>query len=607
MCLVEEKSSIKPLASCAVPISNGLSIFTNTDVVRKAREGVLEYLLINHPLDCPICDQGGECDLQDQSMVFGADRGRFYEKKRSTPNKNLGFFVKTFLNRCIQCARCTRFLNDLAGVHSLELLGRGFKTEISTYIKGFIKSELSGNIIDLCPVGALTSKPYSFRARVWELSKIYTYDIMDGFGSNIQIDFRGLEVLRVLPRTNKLLNEEWISDKTRFFYDALKLQRLTNPYFIENREFKKVNWLNSLYIFRNKLLSYLKGLKEINYFSTPLYFENGNFLDLETASYIKAYSSLLSTKPLLSKFSCDFRSEFGIIDLEQLNMDSDNQVSNLFLYNINLRFESPILNLKIKKLINQVHKDIKIYNIGFLSNFNYKCKHLNLGLCRRTLNFINSSKKSLLFKNINSSFPKSPFSMVFEVADNLAKLTTREVSIKGYRKGVSPSLISFDGLGSGTFSYHSFLSIYLLHHIEEEYLGSSTSNRSLLLPTKFYLEKLSTFCNNAFNFFDTSNHFSFKIPNTKEDWAILKALIEISTNNLNLSIELNFKKFFQLKKFLKAKYEPLKLFYKKTTKRSVVNNYFSTNNVCRISPILSLASKAQNTNNNFLYNMILKF
>lgn len=166
MCLIEEKSSIKPLASCAITLISGLQIFTNTEIVRKAREGVLEYLLINHPLDCPICDQGGECDLQDQTMVFGSDKGRFYDTKRSTSNKNLGFFVKTFLNRCIHCARCTRFLHDLAGTPELQLLGRGYKTEISNYVFKNLTSELSGNIIDLCPVGALTSKPYAFKARV---------------------------------------------------------------------------------------------------------------------------------------------------------------------------------------------------------------------------------------------------------------------------------------------------------------------------------------------------------------------------------------------------------------------------------------------------------
>jgi NADH dehydrogenase (ubiquinone) Fe-S protein 1 len=165
MCLIEEKSSLKPLASCAITIANGMGIQTETEMIKKAREGVLEYLLINHPLDCPICDQGGECDLQDQTMVFGADRGRFYEYKRSTPNKNLGYLVKTFLNRCIHCARCTRFLSDLTGTADLQLLGRGLKTEIGSYTDKFVTAEISGNVADLCPVGALTSKPYAFKAR----------------------------------------------------------------------------------------------------------------------------------------------------------------------------------------------------------------------------------------------------------------------------------------------------------------------------------------------------------------------------------------------------------------------------------------------------------
>lgn len=208
MCLIEEKSSLKPVASCAVTIVAGMHIYTQTEMVKKAREGVIEYLLINHPLDCPICDQGGECDLQDQTMVFGADRGRFYEAKRTTPNKNLGFLVKTFLNRCIHCARCTRFLQEVAGFSKLSLLGRGYKTEISTYTEQFLTTEISGNIIDLCPVGALTSKPYAFKARPWELVSVYMYDIVEPFGANIELNYRGLELMRILPRINYELNGE---------------------------------------------------------------------------------------------------------------------------------------------------------------------------------------------------------------------------------------------------------------------------------------------------------------------------------------------------------------------------------------------------------------
>jgi NADH-quinone oxidoreductase subunit G len=237
MCLVEEKSSIKPIVSCAISIAQGMSIYTQTELVKKAREGVIEYLLINHPLDCPICDQGGECDLQDQTVVFGADRGRFYENKRATQNKNFGFLVKSFLNRCIHCARCTRYINDLAGL-DLGIIGRGFGSEVSTYINKFLKSEVSGNVIDLCPVGALTSKPYAFKARPWELVSVYTFDVVEPFASNIEINYRGLEVMRILPRINNEVNDEWISDKTRFYYDSFKVQRLVSPYLKRNGKIK---------------------------------------------------------------------------------------------------------------------------------------------------------------------------------------------------------------------------------------------------------------------------------------------------------------------------------------------------------------------------------
>lgn len=241
MCLVEEKSTVKPVASCAVNIDGGMEIYTHTVMVKKAREGVLEYLLINHPLDCPICDQGGECDLQDQTMVFGADRGRFYEDKRTISNKNFGFLIKTFFNRCIYCTRCVRFMVELGGLDTLGMLGRGVRSEIGTYFDNFLVSEVSGNIIDLCPVGALTSKPYAYRARVWELAPIDGFDIIDSFGASIKIECRGLEVMRILPASNDVLNEEWISDRSRFFYDCLQLQRLISPLIYKKKEYKEIS------------------------------------------------------------------------------------------------------------------------------------------------------------------------------------------------------------------------------------------------------------------------------------------------------------------------------------------------------------------------------
>ncbi|HEV7345361.1 MAG TPA: NADH-quinone oxidoreductase subunit NuoG [Devosia sp.] len=251
MCLVEVKGGPpKPQASCAMSVKdlrpgpNGEppEMFTNTPMVKKAREGVMEFLLINHPLDCPICDQGGECDLQDQAMAYGVDKNRFAENKRAVEDKYIGPLVKTSMNRCIHCTRCVRFTTEVAGIAEMGLLGRGEDAEITTYLEQALSSELQGNVIDLCPVGALTSKPYAFNARPWELSKTESIDVMDAVGSNIRVDSRGREVMRILPRINEAINEEWISDKTRFVWDGLKNQRLDRPYVRKAGKLKQASW-----------------------------------------------------------------------------------------------------------------------------------------------------------------------------------------------------------------------------------------------------------------------------------------------------------------------------------------------------------------------------
>jgi NADH-quinone oxidoreductase subunit G len=231
MCLVEVKPGPpKPQASCAMPVADKQEIITRSATVQKARNGVMEFLLINHPLDCPICDQGGECDLQDQAMAYGFDRSRYAENKRAVPDKELGPLVKTSMNRCIHCTRCIRFATEVGGVEQLGATGRGESMEVTTYVEQALQTELAGNLVDLCPVGALTSKPYAFVSRPWELKKTESIDVMDALGSNIRIDSRGAEVLRVLPRLNDDVNEEWISDKTRHAIDGLKRQRLDRPY-----------------------------------------------------------------------------------------------------------------------------------------------------------------------------------------------------------------------------------------------------------------------------------------------------------------------------------------------------------------------------------------
>ncbi len=246
MCLVEVERSPKPIASCAMPVADGMVVRTNSEKAVKARHGVMEFLLINHPLDCPICDQGGECDLQDQAMAYGFDRGRYVENKRAVRDKNFGPLVETHMTRCIHCTRCIRFLTEIAGVQELGATGRGENMEISTYIERALGSELSGNIIDLCPVGALTSKPYAFIARPWELMKAESIDVFDAVGSNIRIDTRSGQVLRVLPRINDAVNEEWISDKTRFAIDGLRRRRLDRPYAGRHGARTEIGWREAL-------------------------------------------------------------------------------------------------------------------------------------------------------------------------------------------------------------------------------------------------------------------------------------------------------------------------------------------------------------------------
>ena len=263
MCLIEVQGIPKPQASCAMgvkdlaPNKDGApkQLFTKTPMVKKAREGVMEFLLINHPLDCPICDQGGECDLQDQAMAYGVDSSRYAENKRAVENKYIGALVKTIMTRCIHCTRCIRFSTEVAGVPELGAIGRGEDMEITTYLEQAMTSELQSNVVDLCPVGALTSKPYAFAARPWELNKTQSVDVMDALGSAIRIDTRGREVMRILPRTNDDVNEEWISDKTRHVVDGLRTQRLDQPYVRENGRLRPASWKEAFAAIADKVKS----------------------------------------------------------------------------------------------------------------------------------------------------------------------------------------------------------------------------------------------------------------------------------------------------------------------------------------------------------------
>jgi len=373
MCLVEVEKSAKPVAACAMPVMNGWKVKTNSDFTRKAREGVMEFLLVNHPLDCPICDQGGECDLQDQSMAFGTDRSRFtdaeYLGKRAVEDKNIGPLVKTIMTRCIHCTRCVRFSSEVAGVEDLGTTGRGNNMQIGTYVEKMLMSELSGNVIDLCPVGALTSKPYAFMARPWETRKTESVDVMDSVGSNIVVTHRTGEVLRIIPRMNEEVNEEWLSDKSRFACDGLKRQRLTNPMLKgPDGNLGPVSW-------EDAIVAVAKMLD-----STPP--ENiaavaGGLADAESLMALKDLMNRLGSEALCTEET--YPMEAGGTDLRSnyllnTSIAGVEEADLVLLVGANPRFDAPVFNARLRKC--WIHNELDLAMVGPKVDLTYDVDHL---------------------------------------------------------------------------------------------------------------------------------------------------------------------------------------------------------------------------------------
>ncbi|RKF65393.1 NADH-ubiquinone oxidoreductase 78 kDa subunit, mitochondrial [Erysiphe neolycopersici] len=374
MCLVEVEKAPKPVASCAWPVQPGMVVKTNSPLAHKAREGVMEFLLANHPLDCPVCDQGGECDLQDQSMRYGADRGRFHEisGKRATEDKNIGPLIKTSMNRCIHCTRCIRFANDIAGAPELGSTGRGNDMQIGTYLEKNLNSEMSGNIIDLCPVGALTSKPYAFRARPWELKHTESIDVLDALGSNIRVDSRGLEVMRILPRLNDDINEEWINDKSRFACDGLKTQRLTTPLIRKLDKFFPATWEEALTeigcVYKDRCV-------KANEFKAIA----GQLIDIESMTALKDLLNKLGSENLALDqplgdqpiaHGIDIRSNYlfnsTIVGIEEADV--------ILIVGCNTRHEAAGLNARIRK--QWMRSDLEIGVVGETWDSTFDFEHL---------------------------------------------------------------------------------------------------------------------------------------------------------------------------------------------------------------------------------------
>jgi NADH-quinone oxidoreductase chain G len=498
MCLVEIEKAPKPIASCAFPVAPNMRIYTDTPLVHKARENVLEFLLINHPLDCPICDQGGECDLQEQTMVFGSDRSRFFFSKRSVEDKNCGPLVKTIMTRCIHCTRCVRFFQDVAGQEDFGTTLRGQDTEIGTYIGKNLNSELSGNIIDLCPVGALTSKPYAFTARPWEIKSVETIDVNDSICSNIKINFKETEILRILPALNDSLNEEWISDKTRFSFDGLKIQRIGNPFIKKELKFNLNALKNIVFISNNKIKSLKKSTWRdvLNYFnfkfnqnsSDNVLFICGNLVDLETLHILKTVARILNVSLISENFlnlnnnlMCEGKLNTVFNDI--LNADLCLTIGT------NTRFEASLLNVRLRKRI-QRGTFVKS-SIGLCENLTYN--NDSIGNSLKTLIDIAEGKHLFCQKLVKA---KTPFLIIGSSVRR--RLDSKSVSFLVNSLSTYAKICDAEWFGANFLPLNS-------NSIGKRFIGINTQNKINLSKKKFiYCVGLDSYAQiKGINFFKT--------------------------------------------------------------------------------------------------------
>tara|TARA_B100001248_G_scaffold51643_1_gene33604 strand:- start:2588 stop:4957 length:2370 start_codon:yes stop_codon:yes gene_type:complete len=550
MCLVDVEGSPKPVASCAMPINDGMSIHTNTQSVKKAREGVMEFLLINHPLDCPVCDQGGECDLQDQTVAFGPENSRFEENKRSVDEKHMGPLIKTYMTRCIHCTRCIRFADEVAGVNQLGAVNRGENMEITTYLEKSIDSELSANIVDLCPVGALTSKPYQFEARPWELKKTQTIDVMDGVGSNVRVDTYGWKVKRVLPVLNEDINEEWISDKTRYACDGLLNQRIDTPLIKKDKKFTEISWNEALGNLKEDLLT--TKPEEVAFLL-------GDFVDLETAYLTKKLADDLNIKTIECrqegcKIPFNHRSQF----LFNSKIKGIDETDCILIIGSNIREEAAIINSRIRK--NIVSKNIPIALIGNNVDLTYDYDYLgnDINIITDILNEKNPFSDELLRAKkpmviigqsvLNRDDSLQIYSLLETFTDkfnliqdewngfNILQLTAARAG--GLEVGAFQRSQSLDDiLDSSTDKYRIIISVGAdevnydkLSNSKIIYIGThgdrGANAAQLILPSAAYTEKDSIYINTEGRV-QFANKASFPPGDAKEDWKIINQLSEL--------------------------------------------------------------------------------
>ena len=619
MCLVEIEKFPKPIASCAMPAADGMNIKTNTSFVEKARKGVMEFLLANHPLDCPVCDQGGECDLQDQSMFYGIDKSRYKENKRAVPEKNMGPLIKTQMTRCIHCTRCIRFATEVAGVPELGAIGRGENMEITTYLEKSMESELSANVIDLCPVGALTSKPYVFEARPWDLKKTETIDVMDAVGSNIRVDTYGWEVKRILPRINEDINEEWISDKTRYACDGLLNQRLDTPFIkYKNGKFDKASWKEVYNIIKEKIKSTE---------STKICGFTGDLINMETLYMFKEFFN----KSLNSK-NLESRSNHVYLNPEKrenyLFNSSINGIEEsdfIFLIGTNPRFEATILNARIRKsYLKNKTEIISLNNIGDLT-YPYKKLEGNIDTIKEIINDqhavsakIKEAKKPIIIfgqSALESKFGKYIFESIKfyliknkkisddwnslnTISENASTVGSLDLGIYKTKDGSNEVLSDLEnhkyeivyllGQDSLKFKKQNEFIIYQGSHGDE---GAEIAD--VILPGSAYTEQNGYFTNLEGKL-QKAYKASYPPGEAKEDWQIINELSEIINNKkiFNDKAELDNSMLNYLNLFkennLSKKYSELANLSFESEKIIIKDNdYYYSNSIARASKTMS--------------------
>jgi NADH-quinone oxidoreductase subunit G len=549
MCLVEVKPGPpKPQASCALPVGDKQEIFTNSAMVTKARNGVMEFLLINHPLDCPICDQGGECDLQDQAMAYGFDRSRYHENKRAVPDKELGPLVKTSMNRCIHCTRCIRFATEVAGVEQLGATGRGESMEVTTYVESALQTELAGNLVDLCPVGALTAKPYAFEARSWEMRKTDSVDVFDALGANIRVDTRGGQVMRVLPRLNDDVNEEWISDKSRHAVDGLRHQRLDRPYVRVRGKLVEATWDDAFAAIAARLKP-LDGSKVAAIV--------GDQCDAESMVALKDLMAGLGSPNI------DCRQDGARLDASvrggyifNAGVKGIDQADAILLVGTNPRWESPVLNARIRK--RYLSGRCAIGSVGPAVDLTYPAERLGAGPA--SLADIAAGKGSFAEKFKAAKNPlvivgmgalaREDGAAVLAMARSLAVvrddwngfavLHTAASRVGALDLGLVPGEGGLDvaGILAGTES-KAIEAVYLLAADEidmsklgkafviyQGHHGDAGAHRAdVILPGAAYTEKPGIYVNTEGRV-QLGQRAAYPPGDAREDWAILRALSE---------------------------------------------------------------------------------